>query len=103
MNRWYKTAKELLRKKRINHDAVAAKLECTINTVNKTLNGTRQATLDEISVIADMLNMNVLELISGERVLAITVEEKDLIKTFRKLKRPDKPLALKIIQLFKVR
>lgn len=103
MNDWYKTAKELLRKKRISHDAVALRLGCTINTVGKTLNGTRQATIEEITVIADMLNMEVLDLLSGERLIAITPEEKDLIKAFRALKHPDKPLALKIIQLFKVR
>lgn len=97
MEKWRTKAKRMLRAAGISHQAVADRLEITQSAVSHKLNGRREASIEEIQVIAEMLGVSVVVLIEDDPKFARNPDEEKLIDHFRNMSEDDRVMALKMM------
>jgi len=88
----------MLRGKGISQQEVADKLGCTQGGASHKLNGQREATIDEVLIIAEMLGVSISAFTEDDPVSASSEEEKRLLRQFRELDDDQRSMTLKMIK-----
>lgn len=93
---WYKKARALMKGK-LTYDDLADKLDISASGVGHYLNGRRQPSIKQITIIARELGVSVSELCEDDITFVSSQAERDLLEAYRALPDTAKETALNVL------
>jgi hypothetical protein len=98
--KWYDRANALLDEKEITRVIVGEALGQSAQSASMKLAGKRPTTVEEIAVIARLVNVSVAELVADDEGFVRSLDEEELLKLFRLLSADQRTSILNMMRSF---